>query len=115
MLPASETIYIRRGTFGTQLEFSLFDGDTMKDQAASAYTKIVLRATSLATNKEQFSGEVTETLSAVTTNVINYVLKETDTLKVGTFALTLDLLTMNTEETVVLSKEALYVGKLRIE
>jgi hypothetical protein len=116
MLHVINTIVIQRGTFGTQLEFSLYNGDTSKDLPASSYDKIVLRAISFANGKESFHGDVVEDpLSAVTTNIVNYALIEKNTLQTGTYKLNLELLTLNEDSTVVTAKEVISAGKLKIE
>lgn len=113
MLPIAETIYIQRGTFGTSLQFSLYSGETSKDLPASSYDKIVFRAYSYPDMKLFFSGDVEETLSEVSDNIVTYLFKEQDTLKEGVFSLKLELINKSGDN--ITRKEVLDCGKLKIE
>jgi len=112
MLPASETIYIQKGTFGTRLEFRLYSGETMEDLSASSYDQIMVKAVSVDGNI-RFSGDVDETLSEVSGNEINYTLLEKDTARPGVYYLKLELINKSGSD--VTSKEILAAGKIKIE
>jgi hypothetical protein len=112
MRPYFDTIYIPRNTFGTQLEFTIYDSSDI-DEVLSNYTSIVLRAFN-PRKEEEFSGSVVETLSGLTaSNIVHYLIKDGDLKNIGLYDLSLELI-KSTNGTITY-KNVAQAGRIKVE
>jgi hypothetical protein len=111
MHPNFETIYIPRNTFGTKLQFTLFD-ENQNNESVSAYDQIKLRSFNKR-GEEEFSGSVDETLSAMTTNVVHYTIADGDLKNRGLYDLYLELIKLS--GSTIVYKNTVHSGRIKVE
>jgi hypothetical protein len=112
MRPYFDTIYIPRNTFGTQLEFTIYDSNGI-DEVLSDYNSIILRAFN-PRKEEEFSGSVVETLSTLTaSNVVHYLIKDGDLKNVGLYDLSLELI--KSSSGMITYKNIVDAGRIKVE
>jgi len=112
MHPYFETIYIPRNTFGTQLEFTVYDSYDQNEPLTS-YSSIVLRAFN-PRKEEEFSGNVVESISGLgSSNVVHYLLQDGDLKNIGIYDLFLEFI--KSSNGTITYKNTVHAGRIKVE
>jgi len=106
-----ETIYIPKNTFGTQLEFTVFDEDRV-NESVSGYDSIKLRAYN-PRGELAFSGDVDETLSEASSNIVHYTFQDGDLKNAGLYKVFLEFIRLS--GTAIAYKNTVEVAKIKVE